>query len=420
MLIQRPNRRTAAPVATSWARLERWCAQNAPILLSRLRPGATKTTIRNLEAAAKVSLPDDVRESYLIHNGSEPYTGSNAYCPGILFGCPLDSIERVFKGLKFARKLHSELMKQDEEHSSGLADRATSFPEGAIKLSYTNPSWVSLSDSEPNNIGIDLDPGINGILGQVINFGRDEDNKYVLAQSWAHLLQDIADELEAGNVLLRGKSDDMRFTRRGKSDSSFFGFFRAWSIAKLPLRFQRSVPSSPTPIVEGVPIDDRDAEEARRLVKELVAALYAYDVRWFKIRPLHELGWRLVIEAGDGHRCEGFNDGRKTAPFKRLQIGKYWKKASIERKAILDKYCTVRPRAFDNAFVQRYPSEYAPEINVISEVRRIASNHLIVYMEPRNNITTRFHIRRERKVWRVDVRDITQDQIRFEARSLSG
>ena len=39
---------------------------------------------------------------------------------------------------------------------------------------------------------------------RLINFGRDQEKKYVLARSWAHFLEDVADELNSGNFVITG------------------------------------------------------------------------------------------------------------------------------------------------------------------------------------------------------------------------
>lgn len=65
----------------------------------------------------------------------------------------------------------------------------TSTPEGAIKKKYYHIKWIPLiSDFGGNYIGLDLDPDINGKKGQVIIFGRDEENMYVIAESWEKFL----------------------------------------------------------------------------------------------------------------------------------------------------------------------------------------------------------------------------------------
>ena len=65
----------------------------------------------------------------------------------------------------------------------------TSKPERAIKKKYFHIKWIPLiSDFGGNYIGIDLDPDINGVKGQVIIFGRDEEDMIVLANSWNEFL----------------------------------------------------------------------------------------------------------------------------------------------------------------------------------------------------------------------------------------
>ena len=86
-----------------------------------------------------------------------------------------------------------EGLDDNEEFSDGMQ----SFPEGAIQLDYINRGWIPLSrDGGGNHIGVDLSPGPKGTKGQVINFGRDEREKCVLAASWGEFLSDFADFLE--------------------------------------------------------------------------------------------------------------------------------------------------------------------------------------------------------------------------------
>jgi cell wall assembly regulator SMI1 len=60
----------------------------------------------------------------------------------------------------------------------------TSTPENAIRKIYFHYKWVPVfSDYSGNFIGIDMDPGETGRKGQVINFGRDEEDMVVLAES---------------------------------------------------------------------------------------------------------------------------------------------------------------------------------------------------------------------------------------------
>lgn len=78
MLIKRSSPRRAASVSESWQRLERWFKVYAPEIIGSLRPGSTEQQISTVESDSGVRLPDDVRQSYLIHDGQndKPYPGA--------------------------------------------------------------------------------------------------------------------------------------------------------------------------------------------------------------------------------------------------------------------------------------------------------------------------------------------------------
>lgn len=73
-------------------------------------------------------------------------------------------------------------------------DNFTSFPENAIRRTYFHLRWVPLlRDFGGNNIGVDLDPGPAGKQGQIIVYGRDEHDMFVLADNWEAFLDRIID-----------------------------------------------------------------------------------------------------------------------------------------------------------------------------------------------------------------------------------
>ena len=58
-------------------------------------------------------------------------------------------------------------------------------------------------------VGVDLEPGPRGTTGQVINFGRDELDKFVLFGSVVELLEWLAEEFERGRFVLDEDEDGM-------------------------------------------------------------------------------------------------------------------------------------------------------------------------------------------------------------------
>jgi cell wall assembly regulator SMI1 len=84
----------------------------------------------------------------------------------------------------------------------------TSTPKNTIQKKYFHYKWLPVfADYGGNYIGIDLDPDSKGKKGQVINFGRDEEDMFVLAEN----LDDFFDKLLAefgkiGNRLLNSET----------------------------------------------------------------------------------------------------------------------------------------------------------------------------------------------------------------------
>jgi cell wall assembly regulator SMI1 len=67
-----------------------------------------------------------------------------------------------------------------------------SIPEGKIKKMYFNHKWIPMfSDHSGNFIGIDLEPDYDGIKGQVINFGRDEEKMFVYANDLEQFFETV-------------------------------------------------------------------------------------------------------------------------------------------------------------------------------------------------------------------------------------
>jgi cell wall assembly regulator SMI1 len=115
----------------------------------------------------------------------------------------------------------------------------TSFPPGAIRRCFGCRGWVPLHwDGNRNYLGIDIDPGPNGVVGQVINFGGDEHRKFVLATSWGRFLEDFADELEAGNFVIDKKHRYVSLLLKKPKKQPLYTQYEAWSRAKLDPAFR--------------------------------------------------------------------------------------------------------------------------------------------------------------------------------------
>jgi cell wall assembly regulator SMI1 len=140
-----------------------------------LNPSASDEEIQSIEQRIGCSMPKEFIDLYKNCNG-ESDKGL-----GVGFGLRLLSIQ----------EMHREMDNWDKIISDGLEDfndECKSTPKNAIQLVYANRNWVPIfADGGGNFLGMDFDPGPKGKVGQVINFGRDEEEKRVLSKTLGSL-----------------------------------------------------------------------------------------------------------------------------------------------------------------------------------------------------------------------------------------
>lgn len=157
---------------------------NAPVTIKE---------IQVVENEMGISFPDELRNLYLAHNG-EDKSG-----PGLFFGLPFLSLDEVLDEWRIWKRIE-----EDEFFNFD----AFSIPTECIKERYVNHNWIPISkDYGGNNIGIDVDPDEKGKVGQVINFGRDEEVKYVIANRISDLLLFILQTLKNKNFTIHQEGD---------------------------------------------------------------------------------------------------------------------------------------------------------------------------------------------------------------------
>ncbi|KAI0302124.1 hypothetical protein BC826DRAFT_987373 [Russula brevipes] len=198
------------PLEQTWSRIRTWLSAEYPELGDTLNYGMLPQDLANIEMQFGFSLPQVIRESYLVVDGQEPE--SSAGCSeGLFFGLHLLPLDEVLDEWRFWREV-------DDDPNTGAHSRLREFmqsiPPGWIRREYSQRGWIPLiSDKTGNYVGVDLNPGEGGSLGQVIVFGRDFDTKVVLWRGdgpagWACWLASFAEELESGEGFELGVSNE--------------------------------------------------------------------------------------------------------------------------------------------------------------------------------------------------------------------
>lgn len=183
---------------TIWDRIHVWLAAHAPDVLESLAPGATDEQIRAAEEAMAVTLPDDVRACYRIHNGQRPVLVNVTYWAG------LRCVPAFLHGENWAsldRMVHQWRMKK-ELLDGGTFDGISSRPTGPIRSDWWHPKWLPVTEDTTGYVKcLDLAPSSGGDVGQVIFWCHDDAGRGVLATSFTAWLKNFTYALEAGQYV---------------------------------------------------------------------------------------------------------------------------------------------------------------------------------------------------------------------------
>ena len=171
-------------IRESWKRIVDWHKRSVPKGKFRLAKAARKGQLTAFEAELGILLPADVRESYLLHDGT---AGTWLLYFGEVMS--LDGIKAMWQ----------RYGSWQAENGYGLgADWQPDDIEGPIKPIWWSPLRIPITDNGGGDpVMIDLDPGKGGERGQIISFGHELGPAECLPPA-AHWLDQIASELEAG------------------------------------------------------------------------------------------------------------------------------------------------------------------------------------------------------------------------------
>lgn len=200
----------------NWLKFTSEVARKYPAAAAGLNPKAQDGAIETLEKRFGHALPPALRDMYEANDGQQRNS------PGIIFGLAFLPIDAVMAKLDAWQEIIDGGL-------DGLNDDCMSTPEDAIACVYANPYWLPLfEDSGGNHIGLDFDPAAKGTVGQVINFGRDEEGKHVLAKDLDAFIGQLA-ELVSSNEVAQDAQGGMAL-----NDMHFIDAIK--NIGKLPVK----------------------------------------------------------------------------------------------------------------------------------------------------------------------------------------
>jgi cell wall assembly regulator SMI1 len=169
-------------VEKSWSRITEWLGRKAKRVRKKLVAGASEEEIARAEQALGLSLPEDLRASYRIHNGAED--------SGLFPASGLD--ENGYSPLSLAEVL-------EERHESSPASDKYVTADEAVQARHWHPHWLPFaSNGGGDYLCVDLAPAPGGTPGQVIEWLHETSERKRVAPSLGDYLRDLAEGLEAG------------------------------------------------------------------------------------------------------------------------------------------------------------------------------------------------------------------------------
>ncbi|WP_421808687.1 SMI1/KNR4 family protein [Flagellimonas sp.] len=178
------------PMVNYWNTYKEHLREKLPLYYSRLNTPATAAEIGELESFIKTELPKDFKTLYGINNGED----ESWYVGGVLCGMRMLTISQITNTLQ-------ELKEIEDEYDFNSEWIGEIIPEGTIKPGHFYNKWIPVfSDDNGNYIGLDLTPDLNGKYGQIINFGAEEYDHFVMANTLAEFIEIINSFFENGKA----------------------------------------------------------------------------------------------------------------------------------------------------------------------------------------------------------------------------
>jgi cell wall assembly regulator SMI1 len=178
-----------------WERIEASFQSQAPGELWRLTSGATEDQIVDLESQIGQRLPDDIRQSYAVHNGVNGYV------------VPAGQILSEFNFLLNLKSIASAMIRGRVMLNGG--ESRIPNPIGPVKRVWWSLGWVPIvGEGTGDYLCIDLDPPPDGSVGQVFDFGHEYGPTGVLFPDFRSYLERYCADLESGAIRFDDESEE--------------------------------------------------------------------------------------------------------------------------------------------------------------------------------------------------------------------
>lgn len=150
--------------------------QTLPPLTTKVPRGASLSAFQDLERKSGIALPSELVNLYLHTDGNDDDIGVFSDYQFLSIAQVHDAIDALIEGASYFNEL----------------EPFPCHPEQTIKNIAYSKFWVPFAGKDSgNHIGVDLDPGVKGVSGQIINFGPDEFFRVQIAENFETFLEKL-------------------------------------------------------------------------------------------------------------------------------------------------------------------------------------------------------------------------------------
>lgn len=175
---------TADTVARLWRRIEAALQAHDSPMLRTLAPGASEEAIAELEATIGVTLPEDFRASYRIHDGG--------FSVELVSQMTTESLEGVVEYWQMFEELRRD--------ASWVGQSPFGLACAPIQPVWFHPGWVPFAIDVTGNFAcLDMAPTADGMVGQIIDWDHEAGPTRVLFPNFTALLTALAEQVETGS-----------------------------------------------------------------------------------------------------------------------------------------------------------------------------------------------------------------------------
>lgn len=196
-------------VSISWTRYTNLLKNKLPEFYQNLNPPCTKELLEQADTVLGFSLPDDLKQLYMLNNGEVGIDYEN-----IFMGLHFMKLETIL-GLDREFGFQDVVWSNEKEFYS--ADTPFVCPPNTIRKKLFSKYWIPfLKTGTGEWLGIDTNPDVKGRYGQLINFGWNANGRYVWVDSVADLIDFLYAKLSNSDYEIITFKAENRVIRRLK------------------------------------------------------------------------------------------------------------------------------------------------------------------------------------------------------------